>query len=301
MQITHTLTKQDVERATKITNEPKFVAEAHQQSMRSIDHYIGSFVMPQMQGTVRKSTMEIAIFGLYYRLLAFMKTALVLSHPWNFQTLSGMSRSVIEIYIDMELIHREKIPDAVHRFNTHADALKLRAARRMTDFYSKHPELPCDQASLEVHKSFISENAAAIDDASKGLWGWNQKFQRANVPDHWGGWEFSLPKRAKELGVTFEQLVTDQYDMRNFHIHSGVAGTSFQNTETMTATCALAYPVINTCLLGATRIIGDVLRLHRVVQNFFVSLRNLEELAGYILADVKLQMRGEPSRITYEA
>ena len=303
MEISHSLTEADVQRAAKIYTGPKLMAEAQQKAMGAIDHYIGAFVMPQMQGALNKSDLEVALFGLYYRPLAFMKTALMLSHPWNFQTLSGMSRVVIEIYLDMELIYQGKVLDAVHRFNTHADALKLRAARRMTEFYTQHPHLHFDQVSFDVHTAFVKNNEASIDAASRALWGWNKKLNRPNVPDHWaskaGEPTFSLPKRAKALGPRFEQLVVDQYDMRNFHIHSGVAGTAFQNAETMTATCALAYPVINACLLGSTRIVGETLKLHRVVQNFFISLKSLEDLAGFILADLKLQTLGEPSKLTF--
>ena len=166
MQVTHSLTDEDVARAHKLPTEPKQMAEAQQKTLSAIDHYIGAFIMPSMQGSLSQNDLEFCLFVLYYRILAFMKTALVLSNPLNFQSLTGASRSVIEVYVDMELLFQGKVENGVHLFKTHGDALTLKAARRMTEFYTAHPDLPCDPVSFQVHTNYIENNAAKIDAAT---------------------------------------------------------------------------------------------------------------------------------------
>lgn len=275
------------------------MAEAQQKTLSAIDHYIGAFIMPAMQGSLSKNDLEFALFVLYYRILAFMKTALVLSNPLNFQSLTGASRSTIEVYIDMELLFENKIPNGVHLFNTHADALTLTAARRMTAFYTEHQELTFDKVSFEVHTKYIENNGTRIDDASAAAWGISKKTKKPNVPMHWSGDKMGLQKRARLLGLPFEQLVLDHYDLRNFHIHSGSAGVAWQNPTSMTATCVLAYIALRKCLLGSSKVIGRLLKLYLVVQKFFESLDALEDLPGFILADIKLQAMGEPTRLAF--
>ena len=298
MKVTHSLTEEDVARAHKLPTEPKQMAEAQQKALSAIDHYIGAFIMPSMQGSLSQNDLEFCLFVLYYRSLAFMKTALVLSNPLNFQSLTGASRSVIEVYIDMELLFQNKIVNGVHLFKTHGDALTLKAARRMTEFYTAHPDLPFDPVSFEVHAKYIENNAAKIDAASVAIWGMNKK-KESNVPMHWSGDKMGLRRRARLLGVSFEKLTLDHYDLRNFHIHSGSAGVAWQNRTSMTATCVLAYIAIRECLIGSSKLIGRLLKLYLVVQNFFESMDNLEDLPGFILADIKLQAAGEPARLTF--
>ncbi len=70
------------------------------------------------------------------------------------QSLTSAERSIIELYIDMELVHRNVIADAIEKFNAFTDYQKLKAARRIDTFSPRillstrtHRRRPCIASS----------------------------------------------------------------------------------------------------------------------------------------------------------
>jgi hypothetical protein len=100
------------------------------------------------------SARETILLGLYYRSIGFCRTATQLKSAVHQQSLTSAERSVIELCVDMELIHRNAIPDAVEKFDAFTDVQKLRAARRIDRFFAENPELDSAPSSASVHREF---------------------------------------------------------------------------------------------------------------------------------------------------
>ena len=108
------------------------------------------------------------------------------------QQYADSERSIIELYVDMELIHRNVIPNAIEKFEAFSEVQKLKAARRIDKFFAENPDLDKHPSRATVHREYIKNNATQIDARTKELWGDGRK------PEHWSGQ--NLIDRAKPLG-----------------------------------------------------------------------------------------------------
>jgi hypothetical protein len=75
------------------------------------------------------SDREKVILGLYYRSIGFCRSAIELKSVVHQQSLTSTERSVIELYVDMELVHRNAIPDAVAKVVAFGDWQMLSPSR----------------------------------------------------------------------------------------------------------------------------------------------------------------------------
>ena len=114
---------------------------------------------------------EKVLLGLYYRSIGFCRTALELKSAVHQQALTSAERSLIELYVDMELIHRNVVPDSIEKFLAFADWQKLKAARRMDRFFADHPNLDSQPSKATAHRHFISTNGQRIEQLVQRLWG----------------------------------------------------------------------------------------------------------------------------------
>ena len=88
--------------------------------------------------------------------------------------------------------------------------------------------------------------------------------------------------------------------MRNFQIHTGLAGVTGLEQDGYVQLCGISYDTVARCLIGAFRILGKELQLHKVLDGYFGFLEQLGLLAGYALIDAKLVAAGEPARLSVE-
>src|SRR3990170_1586735 len=132
------------------------------------------------------------------------------------RALTSAERSVIEVYVDMELIHQDVIDAGVEKFHAFSDLQKLHAARRKDAFFAAHPDLDGVPSKATVHREFIRNNAVGVEAQVERLWG------KGSKPRHWSG--LNLLDRSRNLGKETELLVVDDYDRRNFSVHAGLTG-----------------------------------------------------------------------------
>ena len=67
------------------------------------------------------------------------------------QSITSAERSVLELYVDMELLHRDSIEHSVTKVLTFVDFQKLKAAKRVDRFYREHPALAKGRQSRSDH------------------------------------------------------------------------------------------------------------------------------------------------------
>ena len=92
----------------------------------------------------------------------FCRTAIELKSVIHQQSLTSAERSVIELYVDMELVHRNAIPDAVAKVIAFGDSQKLKAARRMDKFFTDNPGLDKQPSKATAHRAFIASEEQRI-------------------------------------------------------------------------------------------------------------------------------------------
>ena len=296
MWIQNELSDDDMQRAHDTSPKPPAattLAGSYLALLEAIDLFTQEFVHPLTTSLLTLSQRQKAILGLYYRSIGFCRTAIELRSAIHQQTLTSAERSVIELYVDMELIHRDVVENAIEKFDAFTDVQKLKAALRIDQFFAANPGLDQNPSRASAHRAFIKNNANRIEAEVEKLWGVDKK-GKLNTPEHWSGQ--NLIDRSKPLGKDVAYLVVKDYDRRNFAIHTGVAGILNISKENFEALCAFALNVIGDCMLAELHVLGKELKLVGAIGNYTEILDELDRVQVFAFADKTLQLAGEPSR-----
>jgi hypothetical protein len=272
---------------------PTLLAGSYLALLEAIDIFTQESVNPVAQGLLNATNREKIILGLYYRSLGFCRTAIELKSVAHQQSLTSAERSVIELRVDMELIHRNLVANGVEKFVAFTDYQKLRAARRIDEFFTRNPGLDTNPSHATPHRQFIQNNTARIEADVERFWGRNAQ-GRLNKPEHWSGQ--NLIDRSATLADEIRLMVIKDYDRRNFAVHTGLAGVFNLTRENFEAMCAIALEIIGKCMVAELHILGDELRLVQAIPNYTQSLDLVDTIQVYAFCDKVLQSLGEPSR-----
>jgi hypothetical protein len=290
--IEETLTLADLERAKNVPVRPLATAEAFDTGLRAADEFLKWCVTPFLDTLTVPSLQEQALVSLHHRIRGFLRTALALPATQYVQSLVAAARSGIELYVDMKLLDGGLIEDGLKKFWYFTDTQRLKAARRITEFYLKHPDLrsrPLDQLT-----EYIKEFGPAIDERTGQLWG-IKKSGAPKAPAHWSG--LNLRARARLVSPECEDLVIDGYDYRNWLVHSGASGIAGLSRDTLEVLSATSLRALHRAALGSIEILASRLRLSVALDGFNEQFHVVEHVPDFVLADLQLRSLGEPQRV----
>jgi len=295
MFIENRMTVADAARSLQVPATVDMVTSAHMAVLEACDVFAEKLVTPFAMTALGPSDRERALFGLYYRLSALIKTGILLDRPVHFQSLTGASRTAIEIYVDAVFLHKNLISDGVERFHTFTDVQRLNAAKRLVKYLDDNPHL--DDHTTQPQRDFINTRAVGINADVVRLWGTNSS-GAPNVPQHWT--QLNLLDRADRVDDDTSMLARRYYDLRNFAVHTGVAGVQGIERSGFTIMCLLSFEAIGTCFISVMQILMRELQLHRAITDFAIRLSELEQVAVLALTDLRLRHLGdEPKYILH--
>src|SRR6185295_10676044 len=84
---------------------------------------------------------ETAVGLTFYRLLGAIHTLSDLRQPYQFQAISGETRLIFELCVDVHLLAKKMIADDVEKFHGFTREARFSAAYKTVEFYKRHPEL----------------------------------------------------------------------------------------------------------------------------------------------------------------
>jgi hypothetical protein len=287
------LTEQDIRRIDQAEITPRIVTAGHIQLLQACDTVCQEILIPFIRQDPGRPQRQIAVIGLFYRVLGFCQTAIKLEGAAvHHQALTSAERSVIELWLDMELLHRNVFPDGVDRIMTFVEYQKLKAARRTVRFFSDHPARDETPSLAARQQAFITSNATAVDAKVAALW--PRPDGKPPKPDHWSA--MNVEARAERLGLDEKYTVIDGYDIRNFAVHTGLTGVMGFDVPMFEALCSKALRNIADCMISALKIIGRELDIHPTVDVYDSIIADLEKAKLFAVADHALRARGEPQR-----
>lgn len=286
MFITNAITDADAARAAAVPLTPVLLASAYLGRIEAFTVFADEFVVPVLQTQVADDRGRV-YGGLFYRSLAYCKSAAVLNAPVHQQVLTGIERSMVELAVDMALIHHNAVPQALELFLAFVRSQKLKSARRAARFFDDHPEFDTTPSIADPQREFVAKEATSIEADEGRLW-------PGRMPPHWS--KLDLITRAAKISPEFERLATDGYDIRNFSIHSGLAGVAGLEKGGFETLCMLALLNIGGCVHELLKMVIQEFHLYRVIDECWDTLQRLDESAAFILIDKRLQTLGEEPR-----
>ena len=270
------------------------ITSAFAMVIEAIDAFVEQAVAPVcVEREKNPSKLEHVFVGLLYRAFGASRTVSALKSSAHYQAIVGTERLLIEIQLDMELLHRRVFPDGLERFRCFIEVQRLKAAIRVAEFYDKRPALDNDGSKSVHHRAFIDRNKVRIDAERAALF--KDKAGKAVTPDHWS--QKAVPDRASLLDAKAEEFVLQGYDMRNFAVHTGLAGITGLDNHGYVLMCSLSIKNIADRLIGILTLSNAELGLSKHIPAFDGVIEMFDELHTYALADAVLRERGEEPRL----
>jgi hypothetical protein len=239
-----------MENAEKIKKTHAFASGYHQgikivaEYMKNRSELISTVILrpdTELRDTVLK--------GLWLRSRAWLQTLEILNHTRHVQAISVANRALLEITVDMILIHHDKTNATAWKLYQWGESERMKAAEQLVNFYKeKHLPVPEEDKPIEV---FYKEQKAMVDHLRRSLWPNKKDPSKAEHPKRWTG-RSDLSKDVEEadklygsaiqadLGMPLTEYYRTEYRRMNWQIHSGLAGVWNLSPETFNIICGFA-------------------------------------------------------------
>lgn len=139
---------------------------------QALSEFGHSVMEPVFRAQLALTDRENAIGMTFYRLLAAVHTLSDLRQPYQFQAISGQTRLIFELCVDIHLLAKRRIADDVERFHGFTRAARFSAAYKTVEFYQAHPGLE-DPGDAEERRRLVETPGKKdeIEVLCKKLWG----------------------------------------------------------------------------------------------------------------------------------
>jgi hypothetical protein len=199
---------------------------------------------------------------LWIRTCLWMQTLAKLNDPLDFQAISVGNRALLEILVDLILIHHDNTYEMAAKMFWWGESEKLKSSEQIVTFYTcQGLTVPIEYEAQEI---FYKTKKSNIEEMRKTFW--PERKNPEKHPDRWTGNSnlFQDIERADqiygsvikaEIGTTLVEYYRTQYRKMNWHIHSGVAGLSDPPAEAFYLICGFGFKWCADFAMLSTKII----------------------------------------------
>lgn len=191
---------------------------------------------------------EACVKGLWMRAYAWMQSLEKLGDPLDFQAISAGNRALLEITVDLVLLHSDKTNASAWKMFWWGESEKLRASEQIVNYYSGQGIAVPDEYEGQV--SFSKTRKSEIETMRATLWP-NRK-NPGKHPARWTGNRnlFEDIERADQLegsavradiGSSLVEYYRTEYPKMNWRIHSGVASIRDQPPQSFNLVCGFGF------------------------------------------------------------
>jgi hypothetical protein len=223
-----------------------------------------------------------------FRILQARITSLLISlsqlnHPVHAQAVAATSRTVFELSLDIQLLHRNVYNDGLDRFLLFTEVERLRSATKLVEYDAGHPgEIERD---LDAERQFIAANGQRLRPAAERMW----NLRPGRWPKHWSGED--TRRRAARLGS--EHLYMLFYPTLSWYVHPGAVGFGGMPLDAFDALVGTSLKLtFDTSITGMNAVRQEFALGERIEGE----IEFLSHLPGLILTDLQLAELGEPRR-----
>jgi uncharacterized protein DUF5677 len=257
--------------------------EAYFKAIGYCQSFIDETVTPTVKSLLSTSNLEKAIQGIFFRMYCLNTSILKLNQVRDFQTVTSITRTFFELYVDAELLIDNLIKNGVHKYFEFTRVQKLKSARKVVRFY-KDKTISFDHSK---HEKFIINEESDIESSIKKLWG-NTKSGDLMKPTHWSG--LNASERVKKIDTKNKahdlmEIYTQIYAHYSWFIHSdptAIHGFKDQYFKNLTALCFSYFFKLN---LKALVKICKFFKIDKTYNDFDTIINNIKHSPDYFILE----------------
>lgn len=253
-----------------------------------------SVMAPVFRGQLNLTDSEKALGMTFYRLLAAVRTLSDLRAPYQFQAISGQTRLIFELCVDIHLITGNKVADAIEKFHGFTRAARFSAAYKTVEFYNDHPDLE-DPGDAEERRKLVDApgKKEEIEALCHRLWG------KHRPPEHWSGLRWS--EQMELVGPAIHEWFVQWSSLHAWLIHGGGAGVGGIPIRAFRSIEVICREKVKALVPEAYRLFAVEMHMHRALPNFFDELDRVKNKVDvYATTDARLQSLGRRSKLAQD-
>lgn len=277
--------------------ETKAFATAHFQGTQIVSRYMKDR-FPLIEGVMIKSETrhrEDCLKGLWMRAYAWMQTLEKLDNPLDFQAISVGNRALLEITVDLILLHHDKTNGSGWKMFWWNLSEKLKAAEQIVNFYNKRSVSVPD--TYEAQEIFYRDEKLNVERMRIALWPNKKNPSKPVHPDRWTGSGNLFPDIEKsdqlygsvieaDIGSTLVEYYRTEYRKMNWQIHSGVASVWNQPPQAFNLVCGFALKWCADFAMLCTKIVLTDFGFDAALEGLKQEWGRIKQQRDFVYADV---------------
>ena len=265
---------------------------------RCVHEFLNVQMRPRIVLAAGGEESEDAFYGLFLRVLAWMRSLWKLDEPGDFQAIAVASRTLFEIAVDVTIMHFDAAANPPAKLDAWEVSAKLKAAERIRRFLAREG-CTLSEKDFNPQLTYLSTQEQRIK-ALRTRW-WPRKDHKPEHAERWT--QRNLPDdadRATELyrAGEFDEYYATRYSHSCWNTHgSGLAGVRGISAKEFPGLAAGALGECAQFALMATEITLRHFRIWETATAELAALREQRTLAkanvlGITPVDLGLRPRG---------
>lgn len=252
------------------------IAESFFKGTQVIFNFCETEIISRINSNKYQDEKHIVIIGIYYRMYLLYSSADLLNSYKYFQSLAAISRSLFELYLDLNIIIKDNEGEMVEKYNIFPEVEKYRAAKKLVNYFDSITD---SNINVDIQRKYLNDVSKRkhIETIIEKYWGRTRKGKLA-WPEHWTG--KSVSQRASDLGKEYSEFYYEFYPQLSWHIHSGATGYINLSKETFEYMFAVMQSLMQRIILQATTIISYELNINESIDDFDNIIKKLSKLSG---------------------
>lgn len=232
--------------------DEKQIATGFYHGLQLVAGYMKDRVHPKQEELINAGDRENCLRGLFLRALGMTNTLARLNDPLDFQSIMAITRGLLELTVDMVLIHHDKSPNSAAKMHWWGESAKLKQAEATVNYYAR-----CGRPVPDHHQfmvTFVQNSKGLIEKLRSGLWP-NKKGTGNSIPKHPNRWtgrdllsdareadRLEGPAIKKDLFMGLEEFYETEFRKMCWNVHgSGVVTVAGVPEQAFYITAGLGY------------------------------------------------------------
>ncbi len=259
----------------------KTIVDAYFDGTRFMHDFSRDVMLPVLRTLLSPTAQEIAARDTYYKMCLLLRSALVLNTLEHFQSVASLTRSLFELWLDLQILAQDQTGDAVRSYHEFPEIERYRVAEQLVNFADVSPNML--KGDISVQRAFLADpQRKQRIDAARGT---TSSGKRGRYPEHWS--RQSVRARAITLGQ--EAMYLEAYPYLSWHIHASAAGTSGMDRGGIENFYGFCHSLIQRIFVDATAVCAKLTKLSQL-EYFDRWLLSIQLKTGEIILQEQIRM-----------
>jgi hypothetical protein len=228
------------------------------------------------------SNLTSSSIDIYYGIMGFVLTINSLRNPWHAQAIAASARSILELHVDLAILHRTTDAEAAERFHTFTDVERLRVHKALVEYFDQHPSDPYWHDVTELRTAIAADESRVTAEAAR-LWPGN-----TGRITHWAGnRDFFARSDSVGLGGLYRRF----YGRLSWLAHTSKVGTDGLDRDAVGSVIANALECVRLTVPDSLATVAEELHIVATIDDFSSKVQFIKNVFAYSLIATKLGRR----------